>query len=102
MLMGATLPAIARGIESTPRGVSWLGFFYAGNTFGAVGGCLLAGFYLLRVYDMPTATYWAVAINAAVALLAAALAAKVPHRPALKASASLPAGPRWSLLPSCW
>jgi spermidine synthase len=35
MLMGATLPAIARWIESTPRGISWLGFFYGGNTAGA-------------------------------------------------------------------
>ena len=49
VLMGATLPAIARWVESTPRGVSWLGFFYGGNTVGAVAGCLLAGFYLLRV-----------------------------------------------------
>src|SRR4030095_10546989 len=30
ILMGATLPAIARLIESTPSGVSWLGFFYGG------------------------------------------------------------------------
>ena len=57
LLMGATLPAIARWIEATPQGVSWLGFFYAGNIAGAVFGCLLAGFYLLRVYDMTTATY---------------------------------------------
>ncbi|NBW65335.1 SAM-dependent methyltransferase, partial [bacterium] len=27
LLMGATLPAIARWVESTPKGVSWLGFF---------------------------------------------------------------------------
>src|SRR5688500_5875409 len=46
MLMGATLPAVARWVEATPRGVSWLGIFYGGNTVGAVGGCLLAGFYL--------------------------------------------------------
>jgi len=26
LLMGATLPAIARWVETTPRGVSWLGF----------------------------------------------------------------------------
>ena len=69
LLMGASLPAIARCVESTPRGVSWLGFFYGGNIAGAVFGCLLAGFYLLRVYDMPTATYVAAAINAAVAWL---------------------------------
>ena len=69
LLMGATLPAIARWIEATPQGVSWLGFFYGGNIAGAVFGCLLAGFYLLRVHDMATATYVAAAINGAVALV---------------------------------
>jgi spermidine synthase len=70
ILMGATLPALSRSVETTPLGVSWLGFFYAGNILGAVLGSLLAGFYLLRVYDIPTATYTAVALNAAVALVA--------------------------------
>ena len=51
-MMGATLPAMARWVETTPKGVSWLGFFYGGNIGGAVIGSLLAGFYLLRVYDM--------------------------------------------------
>jgi spermidine synthase len=74
LLMGASLPAIARWIESTPEGVSWLGFFYGGNIAGAVFGCLLAGFYLLRVHDMPTATYTAAAINAAVGLVSFGLA----------------------------
>ena len=36
LLMGATLPAIARWVETTPEGVSWLGFFYGGNIAGAV------------------------------------------------------------------
>ena len=45
------------GWKTTPEGVSWLGFFYGGNTAGAVVGCLVAGFYLLRVYDMATTTY---------------------------------------------
>src|ERR1041384_5935674 len=52
LLMGATLPAVARFVEATPQGVSWLGFFYGGNIAGAVFGSLLAGFYLLRLYDM--------------------------------------------------
>ena len=65
ILMGASLPAMARWVETTPEGVSWLGFLYGGNIAGAVFGCLLAGFYLLRVYDMPTATYVAAAINVA-------------------------------------
>ena len=79
LLMGATLPAISRWVETTPEGVSWLGFFYGGNIGGAVLGSLLAGFYLLRVYDAATATYVAVALNLAVALLALALAKAAPH-----------------------
>ena len=38
LLMGATLPAIARWVETTPRGVAWLGYFYGGNLAGAVAG----------------------------------------------------------------
>jgi len=79
LLMGATLPAIARWVETTPRGVSWLGFFYGGNLAGAVAGSLLAGFYLLRVFDMPTATFVAVAINVVVGLLALGVARFTPH-----------------------
>src|SRR5271157_5963058 len=78
LLMGATLPAISRWVETTPQGVAWLGFFYGGNITGAVFGCLLAGFYLLRVHDLATATYTAVVLNAAVALLAFGLAALAP------------------------
>ena len=74
LLMGATLPAIARWVETTPRGVSWLGYFYGGNLAGAVAGSLLAGFYLLRVYDMPTATFVAVVLNVVVAGLAVLIA----------------------------
>src|SRR5689334_21557158 len=79
LLMGATLPAISRWVETTPRGVSWLGFFYGGNIGGAVIGSLLAGFYLLRLYDMATATYAAVALNVLVALLALGIASLAPY-----------------------
>jgi spermidine synthase len=79
LLMGATLPAIARWVETTPKGVSWLGFFYGGNLAGAVSGSLLAGFYLLPNYDMPTATYAAVALNAIVAVLALLIARRTPQ-----------------------
>ena len=65
LLMGATLPALARHEE-----VSGMGFLYGANIAGGVFGCLLSGFYLLRVYDVATATYVAVAINVAVALFA--------------------------------
>jgi spermidine synthase len=79
LLMGATLPAIARWVETTPRGVSWLGYFYGGNLGGAVSGSLIAGFFLLRVYDMPTATGVAVALNLLVAAVAVLIAARTPH-----------------------
>src|SRR5262249_8718935 len=82
LLMGATLPAIARWTETTQRGVSWLGVFYAGNIAGAVFGCLLAGFYLLRVYDVATAPYVAAAITLDVAIIGLCLAAVAPARPA--------------------
>ncbi len=79
LMMGATLPAIARWVETTPRGVSWLGFFYGGNIAGAVAGSLLAGFYLLRVYDNAVATYVAAALNFLVAGLAYLLAAQTSY-----------------------
>jgi len=79
LLMGATLPAVARWVETTPRGVSWLGFFYGGNIAGAVFGSLLAGFYLLRVYDTTRATLAAVAINAAVTVAGLTLARVSPY-----------------------
>jgi spermidine synthase len=82
LLMGATLPAISRWVRTDPRGVSWLGFFYGGNIAGAVLGSLLAGFYLLRVYDVSIATYVAVALNLMVAALGFAVARSTTHEPA--------------------
>jgi spermidine synthase len=80
LLMGATLPIIARQAETTPKGISWIGFLYGGNIGGAVLGCLLAGFYLLRVHDMSVATYVAASANFAVAASAFLLARTTPHR----------------------
>jgi spermidine synthase len=82
LLMGATLPAIARYVRTSPQGISWMGFFYGGNIGGAVVGSLLAGFYLLRVHDMAIATYAAVGLNVLVALLAFAIAAVATYEPA--------------------
>jgi spermidine synthase len=73
VLMGASVPAIARWVETTPKAVAWLGALYSANIAGAVVGCVMAGFYLLRVYDMAAATYTAAAINVTMALLALAL-----------------------------
>ncbi len=75
LMMGGSFPAISRWAESTPTGISRLGLLYSANIAGAVVGCLLAGFYLLRVYNMAVATFIAAAINGAVAVLAFSLAA---------------------------
>ena len=95
LMMGATLPAIARYVTATPSGVSWLGFFYGGNIVGAVFGTLLAGFYLLRAHDVTIATFVAAAINFTVGLLALAYAKSSPHTaPVSDEPTSRAAGPR--------
>jgi spermidine synthase len=81
ILMGATLPVAARWVESTPEGVAWIGFLYGGNTVGAVFGSVLAGFYLLRVHDMTTATLVAFVINAAIAGLAFTISKRTADAP---------------------
>jgi spermidine synthase len=75
ILMGATLPAVARWVRSSRDGLSHLGFFYGANTFGAVLGSLLAGLCLLPFFDVVLATGVAAAINITVAIGAWMLAA---------------------------
>ena len=78
LAMGAALPAIARSLETNERGIAWLGALYAGNIAGGVCGALVAGFYLLRLYDVVTATCVAAGLNALLALAAFALAPWFP------------------------
>jgi spermidine synthase len=101
LLMGATLPAIARWVESTPKGVSWLGFFYGGNIAGGVIGCLLAGYYLLRVTDATTASFVAVALNVVVAI-AALLLAKESAYSGKREPAGAPKPPLFAAPPGSW
>lgn len=102
ILMGATLPAISRWVETTSEGVAWLGFFYGGNIAGAVFGSLLAGFYLLRVYDMSVATYVAVAIDVAVALASIALSRVTSHYAADEPEIADDAESRRLMPPGTW
>jgi spermidine synthase len=81
ILMGATLPAIARWVEGSPKGMSQLGILYTANIVGAVFGCLLAGFYLLRVHDMAIATYVAATINLGLAVVACVVGLTTSYRP---------------------
>jgi spermidine synthase len=103
-LMGASLPAAARWIESTRSGASWWGLLYGTNTIGAVFGALLAGFYLLRMYGVAAATLAAVMINLVVAVISLALAGRTPARieagddgPALETSEAVADGGRGSI-----
>lgn len=102
MLMGATLPAVARWVETTPHGVSWLGFFYGGNITGAVAGCLLAGFYLLSAHDVAYATLVGVAINLTVAavglMLSRITSGSIPVVPPVESPAARPARTTWVYL----
>ncbi len=74
MAMGATLPAASAWLRATPQGISRIGFYYTANILGGVCGALVAGFYLLRVFDMQIATFVAMALNGLVALAALWLA----------------------------
>jgi spermidine synthase len=94
MLMGGSLPAIARCVQTTPKGVTSMGLLYSANIAGAVSGCLLAGFYLLRVHDMAIATYAAAAVNFGMALLALVLASRITDRAAPQLEPDLPSSPR--------
>ncbi len=102
VLMGASLPAMARWIESDGRGVSWWGLLYGANTLGAVTGCLVAGFFLLRVYDVTIATYAAAALNFAVAAASLLLARRTPKSLSMREHVSVgdvvtPVPPPWTL-----
>ena len=96
-LMGATLPAISRWVETTPRGISWLGFFYGGNIGGAVIGSLLAGFYLMRVYDLTVTTFVAVALNITVALLSLGLSKSTSYSGSDEAAETSVAAGAWPI-----
>ena len=85
MLMGATLAIAARWLGTTRDGASQTGLIYTANLAGGAVGTVLAGFYLLRVYDTVIAGAVAVVINIAVAIAAWAMA----PRSASRASAPL-------------
>ncbi len=88
MLMGASLPAIVRW--GTSGSAAWWAVLYGANTLGAVSGALLAGFYLLRVYDLATATIAAAAINLVAAAISYAVATPQETPAQTPAPATLP------------
>jgi len=64
VLMGATLPVLARFLQSsrTMVGVN-LSTLYATNTFGAVTGVLVTGFFLIGTYGIHIPVYMAMCGN---------------------------------------
>ncbi|MEO8681565.1 MAG: fused MFS/spermidine synthase [Vicinamibacterales bacterium] len=92
MLMGATLPAIARWAGTSRTGSSTVGFLYMANIAGAAFGTVLAGFYLLRVYDTVIASLVAVGFNALAASIAWWIASRYGHTARAESmSVSIPA-----------
>jgi spermidine synthase len=70
ILMGGTVPAIARYLVKRKERVGWnVGLLYAVNTFGAVAGCVVAGFALIRYLGLANTAYTAVAVNLGIAAI---------------------------------
>jgi spermidine synthase len=72
--MGATLPILAEAVVKLGRDVaSKVGRLYAANTFGAVFGAVLAGFWLIPELGVSTTVRIAAAMDLVVALTVLAL-----------------------------
>jgi spermidine synthase len=81
-LMGATLPLLARYAVSDDAQIGpRIGVLYAVNTFGAIGGTLVAAFYLLPQFGLRQTVYLGILGNVVVFLAAAALARGIAGMP---------------------
>jgi len=79
VLMGATLPLLARFAAASPGSLARkTGALYAVNTLGAVAGCAAAGFFLLPALGYAKATWLAAAVNVVVGLLAWSMSRTFP------------------------
>jgi spermidine synthase len=90
VLMGGTLPAATRAVETDDdSGRRLLALLYGSNTLGAVAGTLLSTFYLLERIGTHETLWSSCAVNALVGLAAVLLAGKAPAAEALSAQPSL-------------
>ena len=89
VLMGATLPVLTRYLvnSETPLGIN-LSTLYATNTFGAVTGVLLTGFFLIGRYGIHAPVYIAVFGNLLIGGVAWLASSRIPISP----GAALPPG----------
>jgi spermidine synthase len=85
-LMGATLPLLGRVVAREHTVGRQLGALYATNTFGAVAGCLAAGFLLIPQYGLAATSAAAASVSAGVGLLAVLMGRRV------EATSSAPGG----------
>jgi spermidine synthase len=74
-MMGATLPVISKHFVFSHRTLCrWVGLLYGINTFGAVAGSFVSGFFLVARLGVTRTIYVAAALNFAVAFFALFLA----------------------------
>ena len=80
VLMGGTLPVLSRLWANSSGGKSdashvgqGVGLLYAINTFGAVAGCFLSGYVLIRMLGVSNTVYLAAAANILVGFVALVL-----------------------------
>ena len=70
-LMGATLPLLAKFVAAQRRVAGLrIGALYSLNTFGAVAGCAITGFYLIAAFGYTRATLMGALANVAIGTLA--------------------------------
>jgi predicted membrane-bound spermidine synthase len=79
LLMGGTLPAVARAVESgEDRGRRTVALLYGVNTLGAVTGCMASTFAMFEVFGTRATLWIACLVNALVAMTARSLARTMP------------------------
>ncbi|HEY3054166.1 MAG TPA: fused MFS/spermidine synthase [Thermoanaerobaculia bacterium] len=90
-LMGGTLPAAARAVETDDdRGRRHLALLYGANTLGAVTGTLLSTFYLLEHFGNRRTLLCGVVLNVIVGTIAIMIGRVEDRRPRLSGQAGLP------------
>ncbi len=73
-LMGGTLPVVVRFfVRRLEKLGSGVGTLYFANTFGAVVGCFLTGFYLIGILGVSRTMTWNICANLSIGLIALAL-----------------------------
>jgi spermidine synthase len=94
LLMGATLPALARFLAAgAPDPARETGRAYAVNTLGGAAGTLAAGFALIPAFGLWATTLGVAALNAAVGAAALALARAPRGEEGTAAETAAPPGP---------